>query len=171
MGTALEWCLLGSPAPVRPCGQAPPRVATHRYFCPQGKTTFLKFLLVWLLSAHQVTILCDVRSTYLFYHGVVYTRPTASGFVNIPEHKTSGYYPIWAPIDMAFLKKEPPVCDDSTIWPVQASSPNPIRWEMWLKQLNGSLLGMPRWNRKDLAEGYVFNLFSLSAINPGRAVG
>ena len=146
-------------------------MATHRYFCPQGKTTFLKFLLVWLLSANQVAIWCDPDSIYLFYHGVVYSRPTASRFVNLPRHNTSDYYPIWAPIDMDSEKKEPPVRPNHAIWPVQASSPNPVRWEIWFKYLNGSKLGMPQWNRADLARAYVFDLFSLSVINTGRAGG
>jgi len=168
MGPGLEWCSLGSPAPVRPCDQIPtPRGNSLWYFCPQGKTTFLKFLLVWLLSAHQVVTLCDADSIYLFYHGVVYSRSSESLFVNVPKHKTLRYYPIWAPIDVDFLNREPPVRDDPNIWPVQASPPNPIRWQMWLKQLNGSLLGMPLWNRKDLVQGYaLFSCLPSTRVRP-----
>jgi len=168
----VEWCSLGSPAPVRPYDQIPtPRGNSLAHTRPQGKTTFLKFLLAWLLSAHQAAILCDNDFIYLFYHGKVYSRPAVSAFKNAPRHKTSPYYPIWTLIDMDFRDREAPVDDDLNIWPVQASPPNPIRWKSWRKQLGGALLGMPLWNREDLVHGYVLNLFSPFTINPGRVVG
>ena len=70
MGARLEWCSLDSPEPVRPYSQILPRAATHQRICSPGKTTFLKFLLVWLISAHQVVLLCDNLSTYLFYQAM-----------------------------------------------------------------------------------------------------
>ena len=151
--------------------RSPPRVTTHWCARPQGKTTFLKFLLARLLSAHQVAILCGNDLIHLFYHGKVYYRPTAYGFKNAPKHRTVRYYPIVALIDVDFKDRGPPIDDDINIWPVQATSPNPIRWKSWRKQLDAALLGMPLWNKVDLVNGYVLNLFSLSTINPGHVVG
>jgi hypothetical protein len=144
-------------------------VTTHGCICSAGKTIFPNFMLAQLISAHQVVLLCDASTIYLFYHNQVYSRPTASGFSGLPARKGTLYCPIWALIDMDCVDKGPPIVDASNIWPIQTSS-NPTQWNLWLRHNQAALLGMPLWDMKELTEGYVFGLFSLSAINPGNAV-
>jgi len=126
-------------------------------------------MLAQLLSAHQVTLLCNSSMTYLFFRGKVYVRPTQFGFYNLPSYP--GYCPIWALIDMDYQKTAPPIERDTDIWPIQASSPQPSRWKTWIKQYGASLLAMPLWSMEELEEGYVFSSFSLpSTTNPSHVV-
>jgi len=130
---------------------------------------FLKFMLARLISDRQVVLLCDINTVLLFYHGKVYSRPTQRGFGDLPEHQEAPYCPIWALIDMDCLEEGPPITGSDNIWPIQASSPNPIRWKSWRKQTGAALLGMPLWKMNELMEGYVFSVFSLSAIHSSHA--
>ena len=127
-------------------------------------------MLARLISAGQVVLLCESYDVYLFYHGRVYYRLTESGFGELPERQHMQYCPIWTLIDVDFKDRGPPISATSDIWPIQVSSPNPARWKLWVKQYKASVLGMPLWNMKELMEGYVFSLFSLSAIDPGHVV-
>ncbi len=83
-----------------------PCATTHQHISP-GKTTFLKFMLMWLVSAHQVVLLCDSTDIHLFYHGQVYFWLMESGFRYLPGHKGTLYYPIWALIDVDFQDHGP----------------------------------------------------------------
>ena len=121
-----------------------------------------------LISARQVVLLCNGRTTYLFYCGNVYSRPTDSGFENLPGHPD--VHPIWALINLDFKDQGPPIEEGVNVWPIQASSPNPVRWNLWLQRTQGALLGFPKWSVKELAEGYVLNLSPLSTVCPGRIV-
>ena len=110
-----------------------------------------------LISAGQVVLLCDNSDTHLFYRGSVYFRPTEPhGFQNIPTHN-KGYYPVWTLIDFDSQDREPPLTSSTGVWPVQASSPNSIRFKSWRRQNGATLLGMPVWSMEDLVEGYVFS--------------
>jgi hypothetical protein len=121
-------------------------------------------MLVRLISARQVVLLWDSSRAYLFYRGQVYFRSTVFGFEDLPEHQRTPYCPIWALIDMDYQYQGPPITGSSNIWPIQASSPDPVRWKHWRKQNRAALLGLPPWNMEELMEGYVFSLF---AIEPG----
>jgi len=134
-----------------------------------GKTTFLKFTLARLISHRQVVLLCDITKAFLFYHGKVYSRPTQYGFGDLPIHQEATYCPIWALLDVDYQDQGPPITARANIWPIQASYPNPIQWKSWRKQYNAALLGMPLWKMDDLMEGYVFSVFSPSAINSSHA--
>ena len=123
-------------------------------------------MLVQLISAHQVVLLFRTRKDYLFYRGQVYSRPAGDGYEDLPINQRTSYSPIWTLIDMDCMNQGPPIDPEFNIWPIQASSPNPIRWKAWIKQFNAVLFGMPLWSRKELIAGYVCNLFPLSAINP-----
>jgi hypothetical protein len=131
---------------------------------------FLNFMLARLISARQVVLLCNSRVIRLFYQGQVYCRPSESGFYDLPTHSKTPYCPIWALIDMDFEDKEPPIESDSDVWPIQASSPNSVRWKFWAKQFDPALWGMPLWDMRELNEGCVFGLSPLSAIDPGHVV-
>jgi len=124
-------------------------------------------MLARLISLHQVVLLCTSDDVHLFYCGQVYFRPTVSGFRGLPRHEWIEYCPIWALFDVDFKDHGPPIAAESNIWPIQASSPNPIRWKAWSKQTGAALLGMPLWNMDELMGGYVFSLFSFSPIDPG----
>ena len=150
--------------------RSPPCATTHLRICSPGKTTFIKFMLARLISAHQVVLLYSNFKVHLFYHGQVYTRPAESGFDYLPRHQKTRYCPIWALIDVDSRDQGPPITPDDNIWPIQMSCPNPVRWKSWRKQNRAVLLGMPLWNMEELMEGYVFSQFSFSAIDPGHAV-
>jgi len=130
---------------------------------------FLKFMLARLISDRQVVLLCDSSTAFFFFHGKVYSRPTQYGFKDLPECKGALYCPIWALIDVDCLDEAPPITGSDNIWPIQAASPNPIRWKSWSKQNGARLLGMPLWEMDELMEGYVFSVFSLSAIRSSHA--
>jgi len=148
----------------------PPHATTQRRICFPGKTIFLIFMLVRLISARQVVLLCDHFVVYLFYRGKVYSQSGVSCFDGLPTRQQARYCPIWALIDVDFQEQGPSIRRSSNIWPIQASPPGPARWRSWSKQNGAPLLGMPLWNTEELVEGYVFGMFSLSAINPGHAI-
>lgn len=124
---------------------------THRLICSPGKTTFLMFMLVRLISALQVVLFCGSSKIYLFYRGRAYCRPTESGFDNLPIHTKR--HPIWALINMDYKDHGPPITEEPNIWPIQAASTNPVRWKSWSRQNEAALLGMPRWTEEELTKG------------------
>jgi len=127
-------------------------------------------MLVRLISIGQVVLLYNFPKIYLFYRGKVYFQLATSPFLGLPKRKLMGYCPIWALIDVDMKSEEPPMPYDSVIWPIHATSPKPDRWKAWSKQARAALLGMPLWSAEELVQGYVFNLFPLSAIDPGYAI-
>ena len=117
-------------------------------------------MLARLILERQVVLLCGPNVIYLFFRGKVYSQPTRSGFTSLPNRKLEEnipYYPIWTLIDMDFKAEGPPIARESDIWPVQATSPNPVRFKDWLKQYNARVLGLPLWNMEELMEGYVLS--------------
>ena len=122
---------------------SPLRAPTHRRICSPGKTTFPKFMLVWLLSARQVVLLCDSSVVFLFYRCQVYSRSLKSGFDDLPTRLGTSYCPVWALIDTDDNDRGPPFTSHSNIWPIQTSSPNSVRWKSWSKQNRAATLGMP----------------------------
>ena len=144
--------------------RSPLHTMTHWPVRSPGKTTFLKFMLVRLISARQVILLCDNPDVYLFYCGQVYYRSGESGFKDLPQHQGTSYYPIWTLVDVF---QPPPITSNLNIWPIQTTSLNPILWDRWSKQLGAAMLGMPLWDVEELIEGYVFSLFPFPVINPG----
>ena len=127
------------------------------------------FMLVQLITAHQVVLLSNTRKDYLFYRGQVYSRPAEAGYENLPENQQTNYSPVWALINMDSIERGPLIDRGLNIWPIQASPPNPVRWRAWAKQLDAALLGMPLWSMEELMEGYALSLFSLSAIDSGQS--
>ena len=111
-------------------------------------------MLARLISAGQVVALCGSLNIYLFYQGQVYVRLTQFGTRGLPEHQGM-YCPVWILIDVDFNDRGPPLSSTSNAWPIQVSSPNPVRWKSWLKQCRGAKLGMPLWNMEELVAGYV----------------
>ena len=88
----------------------------------------------------------------------MYIRLMTSGFDNyLPKHPTERYCPIWALIHMDYSDQGPPITGQSNIWPIQMSSPSPIRWKSWQKRNKAALWGIPLWNEEELTRGYVFD--------------
>ena len=142
----------------------------HRCIHSLGTTTFLKFMLVRLISDGQVVVLCDSFNVNLFYGDQVYRQAMSSNFRGLPERKGVRYHPIWALIDVDYDNRGPPMSSATNIWPVQASSPKPIRWKAWRKQNKAGLFGIPLWNTEELTKGCAFGLFFLRPW-PSRSIG
>ena len=110
-------------------------------------------MLAWLIAAQQVVVLYYNDIAWLFFRGKVY-QPSSRAFRNLPQYR-KGYYPIWTLIDMDSKTPPPLEMNGSNVWPIQATPPNPDRWEVWAKYLNPRQLGMPLWTEAELIEGYV----------------
>lgn len=119
-------------------------------------------MLVQLISAYQAVLLSGNSKAWLFFQGKVYTRTGDSRFETLPRHEDMR--PVWALIDMDLKHDGPPLPESFDVWPIQASSPKPIRWMAWCKQWDAALYGMPLWEEDDLVKGYAFSLFSFSMI-------
>ena len=132
---------------------------SYRRIRSPGKSNFLKFVLAWLLSKQQVVLLCCSAHAYLFYRDMVYFQPTSHAFLGLPVHREHPNRGLWTPIDVDYDTRGPPLTGDQNVWPIQVSSPKPIRWRSWLKQLDGALWGMPLWSLEELIEGCAFNSF------------
>ena len=114
-------------------------------------------MLARLIVEKQMALLCTTPRIYLFYGGKVYARPTADGFVFLPWRKSRDErWPIWSLIDMDFCNHGPPLAKKFVTWPIQASSPNPVRYSALQKHYRAAVLGMPEWSKEDLMAGYVF---------------
>ena len=99
------------------------------------------FMLVQLISAHQVVLLSDIRKGYLFYRSQVYSRLAEAGYENLPENQQTSYSPVWVLINMNSIERGPLIERGLNIWPIQASSPNPIPSRAWSKQLDAAFSG------------------------------
>ena len=111
-------------------------------------------MLARLTSANQAVLLFAQSTLYLFFQGTVFER-NGTNFLYVPTHKRDEYFTMWTLIDTDGLNQPPPVSNGSLIWPIQASSPNPIRWKSWSKRRNAAIWGLPLWDRKELREGHV----------------
>ena len=116
---------------------------------------FLIYMLIRLLLADQVVLLVNPDMSFLFFDGHVYSHPTQNAFRTLPRHRKIRFCPVWALIDMDSEESGPPINDDSLIWPIQASSPKPVRWRAWVKQAMAGRFGMPLWTIEELIGGYV----------------
>jgi hypothetical protein len=121
-----------------------------------GKTLFIWFLLVRLLSMKQVVVLHiagggPTGGPILFYHNAVYTTSPAVGGSALPVPRTGLKRPtfIWSLFD---LKRgdHPPLALYPQCFPVQAPSPNPERYSEWRKVRNPFFTYFPLWSRDEL---------------------
>ena len=121
-------------------------------------------MLVRLVSARQVVLLLDRQEVTLFYAGKVYYRAVSDGLLHIPKPAGKNIYPAWALIDADWLDSGPPLSATSEVWPIQASSPNPVQWKSWSKQFDAAEWGMPLWTMHELLYGYVLRSFPPLAL-------
>jgi len=122
-------------------------------------------MLVRLISARQVVVLYQSGQLTLFYSGQVYIRPTSKGFDYVPLPRGENKHPVWALINCDSGTCEPTLYKSDQVWPIQASTPDPIRWRTWSKHFNAAKWGLPLWTIDELVFGYVFR-FSLSRKMP-----
>ena len=91
-------------------------------------------------------------------------------YEDLPKQREKRYCPVWALIDMDYRSEQPPISGTSNIVPIQASPQGSVLWKSWKKQYRAALFGMPLWSMEELIEGYVYDLFSLYAIDPSHVV-
>jgi len=115
-----------------------------------------------LISARQVVLLLTKAKVTLFYAGKAYCRSPTDAFLHVPtcKGKTKNY--AWALIDIDPQNSQLPLDGTTQVWPIQASSPNPVQWKLWSKEFNAAKWGMPLWTVDEL----VFGCVSLSFPSP-----
>ena len=65
-------------------------------------------------------------------------------------------FDVWFLIDIDDILEPPPgVITNASPWPVQAASPNDIRFKSWKKQRRASILIMNPWSEEEMRQGYV----------------
>jgi len=109
-------------------------------------------MLVRLISAHQVIVQFNGVVTTLFKAGEVYTHQ-GSGFAYIPVPREQSVITVWALIDVDWGETGAPLTEDLLIWPIQVSSPKPVRWRSWSKQFRAAIWGLPLWTLEELVYG------------------
>lgn len=111
------------------------------------------YLLVRLLNMKQVVLLHALRdSPLLFYHGTVYNGKNAQIFTlpTPPSHLESHPF-IWSLLDLGMPDDAPGLAvDPSVCFPVQTSSPNPLRYKLWRKERGALYTGFPLWDPEEL---------------------
>jgi len=117
------------------------------------------YMLVRLISARQVVFLLSRHRVTLFYAGQAYYRSATNAFLYIPSPVGKNEHYAWALIDLDCLNSEPPLDGTTQVWPIQASSPNPVRWKLWSKQSSTAIWGLPLWTMDELMLGCVFRSF------------
>ncbi|KZT09337.1 uncharacterized protein LAESUDRAFT_810943 [Laetiporus sulphureus 93-53] len=109
-----------------------------------GKSTWLRYALIRLLKKQQVVLFAQDERYHLFYHDCVYT--ISSGKLSndyLPRPPENGYF--WGLIDSDKRAVQPhSALLDLPIFPVQAASPNRIRYRQWLKQREGFTLELQK---------------------------
>ncbi|KAL5480206.1 hypothetical protein ACEPAI_1476 [Sanghuangporus weigelae] len=121
-----------------------------------GKTTWLWFMLIYLLTLKKNVALHTKGRTYLFYHDRVYIASSGPDVTWPPS--TAVRDRIWCLIDSDERVGPPPSYltskDEGRIFPVHAAPPNPARYYKWFKQRGGVVIGMPLWNEEEIIEGF-----------------
>jgi len=112
-------------------------------------------MLVRLISERQVIVQFNGTATTLFKAGEVYIYQ-GSGFAYVPVPREQSVIPVWTLIDVDSGETGAPLTEDLLIWPIQASSPKPVRWRSWSKQFRSAIWGLPLWTLEELVYGYVF---------------
>jgi len=125
-----------------------------------GKTLFLIDLLVRLLQLQQVVLFTlDGNILFLFYHRKVYTTcltslhtTQISFWLPQPKPQTPGVF-MWSLFDISERREPDMVLINHPCLPVQAASPDPVRFKIWHKEFQPMRVGLPLWTRDELAKG------------------
>jgi hypothetical protein len=130
-------------------------ILSLRWIVFEGKTLFLYYLLVRLLQLKQVVLFSpNGKELYLFYHDQVYHRVGDINFfdTSFPQPKFSKIF-IWSLFDIRAEKEPERFLVTYPCFPVQTTSPNPIRYKIWKKERMPLCFGLPLWTRDELARG------------------
>ena len=129
----------------------------------EGKTLFNYYLLVRLLQQKQVILFSpDGEEVFLFYHNEVYTlRMEALSAYMLPQPIFSDVF-IWSLFDIREAREPKKFLVNYPCFPVQVTSPNPIRYKVWDKERMPLRTGLPLWTRDELAQGCVVPITFLS---------
>ncbi|KAF9039690.1 hypothetical protein BDZ89DRAFT_1156862 [Hymenopellis radicata] len=121
-----------------------------------GKTVFLWYSLIRLITLHQVILFAQDNRLYLFYEGTVHSaaikdNPTLPVFPGDPQSRASF---IWTLIDVD-LRDKPPATFliQAPCFPIQAASPNPLCYKLWSKYRLAARMSLPLWSKKELRKG------------------
>ncbi|EJD07138.1 uncharacterized protein FOMMEDRAFT_152496 [Fomitiporia mediterranea MF3/22] len=116
-----------------------------------GKTAFLWFMLICCIMRHRNVLFYHNDVSRYFFEGRVYVAVRQNPI--LIEHPNIF---TWSLIDSDLHAAPPPsylVKGSVNLFPVQASSPNEVRYRYWLKQRQGYIWGMPSWTFEELMEG------------------
>ena len=118
-----------------------------------GKTTWLWFLLVALLSNGDDVIFSSGERFRLFHGERVYitTNP-----LKIPSSSKAPERPLWCLIDADFQLHTPVslIAGNGARFPILACPPSGEWYRAWFDQRLPVVWGMPLWNQQDLLAGY-----------------
>ena len=115
-----------------------------------GKTTWLYFMFIYLVTRGEPVAFYKRGTTRVFHQGHVYKTQVEREFPRGQEP--------WCLIDCDHRNNIPPeyiIDSQSVVYPVQASSPNPTRYKSWIKERSAEILGMQLWSEDDIFEGCV----------------
>ena len=113
-----------------------------------GKTLFLWYLLLRLLSMRQVVLVHVSGLDVLFYHDGVY-RPSRDANVSDLPSPGAGSF-IWSLFDLYPNEMVPPFAVDPQCFPVQGPSPNPSLYRNWRKVRGPRYTVFPLWTLEEL---------------------
>lgn len=121
---------------------------------PPGKSTWLYFLLVYLLARGD-DILFYIPGRFLLFRGDQVHKSSHITVVPKSTASTPGSQ-TWCLIDPDGPLETPPrvLFEGGRLFPIQACSPNREKIQGWFKQRRPIVYGMPLWNRQDLLAGY-----------------
>lgn len=115
-------------------------------------------MLICLITLRKTVVFRVEMETRLFYQNEVYTLPPLYNLRPLANHINDV---VWCLIDNDPEKTCPPnnlVVACNYLFPIQVSSPNRNRYDVWTKQCTATILGMPLWSKKDLEAGRVIAL-------------
>ena len=111
-------------------------------------------MLIKLLSKGYDVLFVFTGAQTVLYRGEQAYHPLAG----IPRNNVFAFLPsdvhAWAPalIDWGASVGEPGVTY-TNCFPIQASSPDPVRYRAWFKKCNALRWGLPLWSLEELALG------------------
>lgn len=131
-----------------------------------GKSVLVSYLLLVLLYLRNkkdtVTNLCSApiflytSDLTLFYNGKVYQPKDRLriDLESLPKPK-AGIPPIWVLVDLLAHEEPAGLLDSraSHMFIVHSSSPNPVRYERWVRHRFPIVVGLPLWDRDLLIRG------------------
>jgi hypothetical protein len=112
-----------------------------------GKTLFLWYLLLRLLSMKQVVLLRADRQDILFYHDGVYGTSPATRARHLPSPHPGTF--IWSLFDLLSGEIFPELAIETRCFPVQCPSPNRALYP-WRKQRSPLYTVFPLWSIEEL---------------------